>query len=322
MTKPNSTAPTNCDPAFTSGSVTLVLDAPQQLITSPSLPLHFRSMANLTGISGTAASGSAEFSGSQFQAMIDKKAVTLPMTVVDLRQEPHGFLTIKQPLNGDTEIAVGWFAERDWLNVAKGLPSVLLDEDTRLKGASGATNLTVYDVTQKTPNEDGICTATPYTVQPTGAYMHEQQLVEAVSNVSYLRLPTTDHCRPRDSEVDQFVAFEAGLSSNMWLHFHCRAGDGRTTVFMAMHDIMRNAPTDSLQTILARQVSIGGIDLSALPSNQDPFSYPFSIERVEFMQQFYNYVVQQKGGGYKLTWSDWVTQQIPQSQLAAGASGD
>ena len=321
MTQPNSTTPTNCDPAFTSGSVTLVLDAPQQSMTSPTLPTHFRSMANLSGISGTAASGSAEFSGSQFQAMIDQKAVTLPMTVVDLRQEPHGFLSLKQPLNGDTEIAVGWFAERDWLNVDKGLPSVLLDEDNRLKQAAGSTTLTVYEVTKKT-SEDGICTATPVAVQPAGSYMHEQKLVEAVSNVSYLRLPTTDHCRPRDSEVDQFVAFEAALSSNMWLHFHCRAGDGRTTTFMAMHDIMHNAPTDSLNTILARQVSIGGIDLSAYPSNQDAFSYPFSTARVEFMQQFYNYVIQQKAGGYKLTWSDWVTQQIPQSQLAAGASGD
>lgn len=311
------TQPTNCDPSFTSGSVTIVLDAPQQSTTTQPLPTNFRSMASLTGISGTAASGSAEFSGSQFQAMIDKKVVTLPMTVVDLRQESHGFLSIKQPLNGDSEIAICWFAERDWLNVGKGLPSIMLDEFLNLNAVAGATNLTVYEVTQKT-SEDGICTATPFTVQPNGSYLQEQKLVEAVSNVSYLRLPSTDHCRPRDSEVDQFVAFEAALPSNMWLHFHCRAGDGRTTTFMAMHDIMHNAPPDSLATILARQKSIGGIDLSTPPSDLTVYSYPFAVERVRFLQYFYSYVIQQKGNGYKVTWSEWMTPQV-QSQLAASA---
>lgn len=314
--------PTNCDPSFTSGSVTLVLDAPLTSTTTSPLPANFRSMAKLANISGANASGSAEFSRSQFLAMISQKVVTTPMVVVDLRQESHGFMPIKTALNGETEIAVAWFAERDWINVAKGLPSVLLDENTRLGAASKLTSLTVYDVQTKTA-EDGICTATPYTVQPTGTYSDEQTLVQGSSNVSYLRLPTTDHCRPRDTEVDQFVAFEQALPSNTWLHFHCRAGDGRTTTFMALHDIIHNAPADSLQTILTRQGptpnGIGGIDLSSYPTNQDPFSYPFSVERVEFMQEFYNYVVAAKSGSFKLSWSDWVTQQIPQQQSAVSA---
>jgi len=319
MTQPNSTTPTTCDPSFTAGSVTLVLDAPRQSTTTQSLPMNFRSMQKIPNISGTAASGSAEFSGSQFKAMIDQKVVTLPMTVVDLRQESHGFLTIKQPLNGDTEIGIAWFAERDWLNVAKGLPSILLNEGNSLSAASKLSSLIVYDVTSKTSTEDGICTATPYTVQPTGAYSDEQTLVQAVSNVSYLRLPSTDHCRPRDHEVDQFVAFEASLSSNMWLHFHCRAGDGRTTTFMALHDIIHNAPGDSLQTILARQKSIGGIDLSSYSTNANDFSLPFSNERVDFVANFYDYVVQAKPGNFKLTWSDWLMQPVSQQQSAASA---
>jgi hypothetical protein len=313
------TQPTNCDPAFTAGSVTLVLDAPRQSLATQSLPKNFRSMQKIPNISGTAASGSAEFSASQFQAMIDQTVVTLPMTIVDLRQESHGFVTIKEPLNGETEIAVGWFVERDWLNVAKGLPSILLNEHNSLSGAARLSNLDVYDVTSKTPTEDGICTATQYTVQPTGAYREEQTLVQAVPKVSYLRLPSTDHCRPRDHEVDQFVAFEASLPSDMWLHFHCRAGDGRTTTFMAMHDIIHNAPGDSLATILARQKSIGGVDLSSYSGNSIDFSAPFSDERVDFVANFYDYVVQAKPGNYKLTWSEWVMQQIPQQQLAVSA---
>ncbi len=309
----------NCDPMFTAGSVTLVLDAPQQSITTQPLPTNFRTMQKIPDISGAAASGSAEFSLSQLQAMIDQKAVTLPLVVVDLRQEPHGFLVIDQPLNGETEIAVGWFAERDWLNVAKGLPSILVDEENRLANASQTANLIVYDVATKNPTEDGICTATPYTVQPAGSYKNEETLVQTLSDVGYFRLPTTDHCRPRDAEVDQFVAYETALEPNTWLHFHCRAGDGRTTSFMAMHDIIHNAPGDSLQTILTRQgpSGIGGIDLASPPKNQDIFSYPFSAERVTFMQNFYTYVCDAKPGGFKLTWSDWVSQKVTQKKSAS-----
>jgi hypothetical protein len=309
-----------CDASFTPGCVTLVLDAPRTSMSTPQFPMNFRSMKSYN-ISGAAASGSAQYSRSQFQAMIDQNAVETPLAVLDLRQEPHGFLLLEQPLNGDNEIAVGWFAERDWLNVAKGLPSILADEGSRLAGAAQASNLTVYGVDTKSATEDSICTATPYPVQPRGSYSHEQALVETFSNVSYLRIPSTDHCRPRDSEVDQFVAYEAALAPNTWLHFHCRAGDGRTTTFMAMHDIIHNAPHDTLETILTRQKSIGGVDLAQEPSpdGQKDFNYPFSVERWTFMQNFYAYVVQAKPGVFKLTWSDWVTQNLAPAQLSASA---
>src|SRR5215813_2477030 len=123
MSQPNSTKSSDCDPIFKAGTVTLVLDAPRESIETQPLPANFRTMQKISNISGANASGSAEFSLSQFQAMLDKidqKTAGFPLVVVDLRQEPHGFLTIEQPLNGETEIAVGWFAERDWLNVAKG----------------------------------------------------------------------------------------------------------------------------------------------------------------------------------------------------------
>ena len=310
----------NCNPMFTAGSVTLVLDAPQKSIATQPLPANFRPM-QISGISGSAASGSAEFSLSQFQAMLAKigqEGGVFPLVVVDLRQEPHGFLTLKQPLNGETEVAVGWFAERDWLNVAKGVASLVVDEENRLAAASQTANLEVYDVLTKCATEDGICTATPCTVNPT-SYRSEKPLVKTFPGVDYLRLPTTDHCRPRDAEVDQFVAYEATLDPKTWLHFHCRASDGRTTSFMAMHDIIHNAPCDSLETILTRQgpSGIGGVDLSKVSDNPDVFSYPFSAERVTFIQDFYSYVVDAKPGGFKLKWSDWVLQTRGQKSLAA-----
>jgi len=51
---------------------------------------------------------------------------------------------------------------------------------------------------------------------------------------------------------------------------------------------------------------IGGADLSTASSNQADFDYPFSQDRVQFINLFYSYVQQQKPNGFKTTWSDWV----------------
>src|ERR1041384_2350250 len=102
-----------------------------------------------------------------------------------------------------------------------------VDEIGRLATAAGSQNIVVYSVTGKTA-EDGIASATPSTVSPAGEYRTEQQPAQALA-VGYVRVPTPDHCRPRDSEVDAFVAFEETLAPDMWAHFHCRGGDGRTT---------------------------------------------------------------------------------------------
>src|SRR5678815_5292737 len=128
MTSP---APTQCDSMFQAGTVTLALDAPQQSISTQPLPNNFRSMQSLK-IAGNNASGSAQYSLSQLQAMISQKVVTTPLVIVDLRQEYHGFLTVNPALYGETEIAVGWFAERDWINVDKDLPSIVTFELNKL----------------------------------------------------------------------------------------------------------------------------------------------------------------------------------------------
>lgn len=303
--------PQNCDPIFTSGSTTLVLDAP--MMSANSLPKNFRSMngVNMKDLKGKLASGSAQYSPTQLDNMIKQHVGKYHLTVVDLRQESHGFLRVEPVLYDESEIAVSWFIERDWINVAKGLVSIKADEIRRLTGVAKSQDLEVYVIDTKTPIEAGICTATSHSVFPTGTYDTEQTLLQE-RNIRYLRLPTTDRCRPRDSEVDQFIAFEKTVEEDTWVHFHCRAGDGRTTTFMAMHDIFHNtpedpnAPGDSLDFILGRQEGLGGIDLRQLNKSNDSFEHPFERERLEFMKNFYDYVRQAKSGGFKLTWSDWV----------------
>jgi hypothetical protein len=86
---------------------------------------------------------------------------------VDLRQESHGFLQIQEPLLNEREIAVGWYVERDWINIGKGLASIEADETGCLAGEAIKSSTTVNWIQKKTA-EDGIDTAKPILVRPTG----------------------------------------------------------------------------------------------------------------------------------------------------------
>src|SRR5262249_37310680 len=153
------------------------------------------------------------------ESVLNSGRVRTPLMVIDLRQESHGFLRLRTPLYGESTIAVGWFAERDWMNVGKGLPSIDLDQQRRLSDAARTSKLGVNWVLSKTA-EDGIGTATPLTVDPSSP-ASEREIVEGMG-LKYLRFPTTDHVRPHDAEVDEFVRIAAKLTRDTWLHFHCR----------------------------------------------------------------------------------------------------
>lgn len=311
------------DTSVSSGSVTTVLDAPAPPPdhgpdpATPSLPRMFRSCLgalqddpnppSVKGLREIDASGSAQFSRGQLVAVLESKLVRKPVVVVDLRQESHGFLHVGKPLHGESAIAVGWFAERDWMNVGKDLPSIELDQQRRLSRAAETSDLVVSWITSKTP-EDGIWTAERSIVVPSG-FATEREVVRELSQ-KYLRLPTTDHVRPRDAEVDEFVRFTSALPGATWLHFHCRGGDGRTTTFMVMRDIMRNAPDVPVDDIVRRQHLLGGEDLDK-PVSPNSFAHPFTVERRDFVRDFYDYVCAAKPGRYRLAWSAWVAGRLP-----------
>ena len=307
-------------PDANSGTIYLVLDAPAAKDGEPppdpaALPKNFRSMTDKwhkpgkgnppsrVGLDTLNASGSAQYCKGQLQAMLSTNSVTLPMVIVDLRQESHGFFQIAKAIEGESTIAVGWFAERDWMNIGKSLVSVDQDENRRLSSAMVNVNVTVNEIKSVT-QEGGVCTAKQYPVEVVG-WATEQQIANEAGS-GYLRLATTDHVRPRDEEVDQFVAFDTNLGPGVWLHFHCRGGDGRTTTFLAMHDMIHNAPQVSVDDILIRQNWLGGVDLDSSPTDTRSYEFPFAVEREQFIRDFYNYVYAAKPGGFKLPWSSWV----------------
>jgi len=242
------------------------------------------------GLSELNVSGSAQFSEGGFQEML--KVLPAHFTVVDLREESHGFL------NGD---AVSWFTWNNWGNRGKSLGGIESDEKARLWQAFQDGTATVYLVRRK--KKDGaIAETVPVSLAVQNA-LTEAQLVYSY-HLDYFRVPVTDHLRPSDEAIDRFLAFCKELPKDAWLHFHCRAGAGRTTTFMLMTDILRNARRVSLKDLAKRQSLIGGVDLLNDPPAGGQERRWFD-ERADFLMDFYRYAKRNKDDRAKL-WTEWL----------------
>ena len=65
-----------------------------------------------------------------------------------------------------------------------------------------------------------------------------------------------------DQNIDNIVTFFDKYAQNSWIHFHCSHGKGRTSMLLAMLDIMKNAPHVKLKDIFRRQYLLKSIDLT------------------------------------------------------------
>ncbi len=253
-----------------------------RMCTDP-LPQQVEHLPSTIGLKELQASGSAQFSQKSLDAILNKFP-SKTVTIVDLREESHGFI------NG---IAVSWFVERDWGNKGKTASEVAEDEKNRLAQILRYPIAILYS-SKKFP--------IPLWVH------HSQTEAEIVYplGLGYMRLPVTDHVKPSDLNVDQFVNFVKSLpKDSLWLHFHCAAGEGRTTTFLAMYDMMRNATRVKLQDIFLRQHLLGGINF--LDEKAKGWQKPYAEERKLFLRQFYVYC--QQNPLFQKPWSLWSSEQ-------------
>ncbi|WP_413557927.1 fused DSP-PTPase phosphatase/NAD kinase-like protein [Bdellovibrio sp. HCB209] len=219
-------------------------------------------------------SGSASYSPAALKEIArGLKKKKMQLYVFDLRQESHGFINDKP---------VTWQAERDWANADLGHEDVI-HRERRLLGD--------LKVGEKINGTDIKSIET------------EESLVRS-SGHQYVRLTVTDHVRPTDSMVDRFIEAVQELPENNWVHFHCRAGKGRTTTFMVMYDMLHNAKTDSFEAIIERNTKLSDdYDVMTIPAETD-WKYPYQKERAAFIQEFYNYAKAHPMGKDKF-WSQW-----------------
>ena len=248
---------------------------------------------SLDGLAAVRCSGSAQPSVAGFHDVRRRLGQLAPedLYVVDLRQESHGFLN---------DEAVSWYAQSNWGSAG------LSDEDAwalevlrlRLLGLAESVRIGHVDTIKRGAPPSFVTRERPRVAGEEEAF--------GLSPGHYVRLPVTDHTRPSDAIVDDFVALVRGLPDGAHVHLHCRGGRGRTATFMALHDMLRNAGRLPLSTILDRQAQLGEYDLrkEAAPGSAKA---AFLGDRLAFIERFHGYARENPGGAPAL-WSAWIAE--------------
>lgn len=156
------------------------------------------------------------------------------LSLVDLREETHGFLGNR---------AVSWYADNDFSNVGYPPDWIREEEKYRLALMNQFATVAVFCVAR-----DSSDNRAQERMRPTGYRLVDVAMArteeKAFDNhkignftVNYVRIPVTDHCAPTDAAIDRLRDLANGVTSNDWVHFHCHGGDGRTTTFLALYDM-------------------------------------------------------------------------------------
>ena len=131
----------------------------------------------------------------------------------------------------------------------------------------------------------------------------EQQAAEALG-MHYVRFAITDHYFPEPAMVDEILRFYYSLPENAWVHFHCRAGKGRTTSLCLMFDILRNPDLD-YETLALRQYLLGGKNMLDEVSVHSLDG--ILMKQSKMLPLFYQYVNTERFSDSPLSWSEWLS---------------
>lgn len=210
--------------------------------------------------------------------------------VVDLRQESHGYVNGK---------AITLCDRYNWLNLGKHREEVVFLERLWLDTLASIAKLT-HVLDSKQFDDKAFDQGETIDVESIAS---EETIVKE-QGMQYLRIPVTDHRSPLDEEVETFVNLVSSLPKDAWVHVHCRGGKGRTTTFMALFDMLKNADNLSFEEIIARQKSIPPYYNLSLVDRANADLKPHYIARFLFLKDFYRYA-QDRLAGNKMSWQEW-----------------
>lgn len=241
------------------------------------MPRNFRTASEW----GVKASASGQFSEKGLTTLLEA-IPSSQVIIIDLCEESHGFI------NG---AAVSWRDYKEWTNRGYTSEAIEADQEEKFRQL----HKEGFAILQLKEDPDyEYCIEIEWTAS-------EKQLV-AKTSAKHIHMPTGDHLQPSDSIVDQFLELVDSLNADQWLHFHCSAGKGRSSTFLVMYDILKNARHTSLNDILSRQKRIGGSDFLC-PVDRTSWKYMYLLARRDFLARFYQYCLTDRS----LPWSHWIT---------------
>ncbi len=226
---------------------------------------HFRSAWDYKlGEHRYRASGSRQLDLGTFIHVLGNKVVAphkpSQIYLVDLREETHGFLDGR---------AVSWYADNDFANVGQSLSWIMQDEQSRLATLQDQKATQVFNKKYDVADDRGQERVAPvsYTDVVVGKTYTEATAAEVLTSefnlpVIYHRVPVTDHCAPTEVAISQLTALFAQVRKDpqSWVHFHCHGGDGRTTTFLALLDMLwwkkSKDPLPPLTDLACRQCAL------------------------------------------------------------------
>lgn len=241
-------------------------------------------------------SGSSQYSPAGLVRILEKARGT-PTIMVDLREEPHGYLN---------DVPVTFSDANNQVHRGKqmGPAEVMADERARLQAAREQREVDV--VQQGKDGQDKIVKIAVSSIST------EEELATS-KGLQYVRIPITDHLHPDDGDAQAIVNLVRSLPREAWVHCHCRAGKGRTATFMAMMDMMANAKQVSFEVIAQRHAALGGSNLAVVdPKDDDPGA---QAGRMEFAKDFHRYC-RENSDGFATSWTSW------KASRRASGSGD
>ena len=240
-------------------------------------------------------SGSGRFSEKQLQALTDwvnQKAPGKKKIIIDLRGECHGFV------NGNH---VSWYGYINWSNIGKKRDEIVSEEQQLFRSIRGTTIL----AGKISSSNNYIMTDSTWIQVKADSALTEREVVEN-AGWEYRRLTVLDHVFPADFVIDQCIECYRSLPKDAWIHFHCQAGRGRTTMHMCLIDMMRN-PDVPLKDILYRQCQIGGTSMfyQGDRADEQPWRVSLFTETSYLVPLLYDYVQDNYQNDFTVSWSEW-----------------
>lgn len=224
------------------------------------------------GLAELHVSGSDRITQSSLQKALTDTAQ--PVYVFDLQEEPHCFIQ---------GLPTHWYGYK-FNTLCAGLPQT----GKRIKIKHALRRLLQTGKLMHTPQDT----------------QTEKEIIEQLG-YHYCGTNQTRHRIPQNEQVDQFIETLNAIPAGSWIHFHCSAGRGRTTVAMVMYDILLNGKEVPLKDIIERHHLLGSENLfdTAVWAN-GTYTKEMLENRKNFIIKFYQYVNDPQGLGIA-SWKEW-----------------